>query len=359
MRPVAGILRYHRISMTHPDAAGCRKRRRRCRRSWICRNAPGARRFRPPATIKDIAARPWTSPRPRSSKNSLRLLSLWPPVSGGTVDRMHWRPGTRDHVMPRSEAEVLITSLRDPRLAVHAVGALPAWLWAADGSRVLWTNEAGAAVFGRSSASELVARHFGPADQHRRQVARLAGQLPDGAVRLERLQGFGAALGRLRTCACSRIGERGRQRRPAGRGRGAGGTGDGLSRAGAAPDRRDRRSGGRLRRRRHPDRGQCGRKKSDSVRAARRGRPFGVRPRPGLRGRAQRRSCHDPGGGRRGRAVPARPRPRDHAAGADQDSRARNAGAAGTNPTRRYRGVAGRRHHCSCRPSATRPRGDR
>ncbi|MGO9357446.1 MAG: PAS domain-containing protein [Xanthobacteraceae bacterium] len=108
--------------------------------------------------------------------------------------------------MPRSEAEVLITSLRDPRLAVHAVSALPAWLWAPDGSRILWANAAGAAVFGCRTASELVARHFGPADQHRRQVARLAGQLPDGAVRLERLQGFGAALGRLRTCACSRIG---------------------------------------------------------------------------------------------------------------------------------------------------------
>ena len=48
--------------------------------------------------------------------------------------------------------------------------------------------------------------NFGPADPHRRQVAQLAGRLlPTGATRLERLRGFGAALGTLATCACSRL----------------------------------------------------------------------------------------------------------------------------------------------------------
>src|SRR5205807_10430492 len=47
---------------------------------------------------------------------------------------------------------------------------------------------------------------FGPADQHRRQVVHLGAKLnPDGAVRMERLRGFGAAPGMLTTCACSRI----------------------------------------------------------------------------------------------------------------------------------------------------------
>ena len=47
---------------------------------------------------------------------------------------------------------------------------------------------------------------FGPADPHRRQVARLAGRLPpNGAIRLERLRGFGAAPGMLATCGCSRL----------------------------------------------------------------------------------------------------------------------------------------------------------
>ena len=49
-------------------------------------------------------------------------------------------------------------------------------------------------------------RIFGPADAHRRQVAQLAGRLPPtGAIRLERLRGFGAPLGMLVTCGCARL----------------------------------------------------------------------------------------------------------------------------------------------------------
>ncbi|WP_163778385.1 hypothetical protein, partial [Proteus mirabilis] len=47
---------------------------------------------------------------------------------------------------------------------------------------------------------------FGPADPHRRQVARLGPSLgANGAIRLERLRGFGAAAGVLATCGCRRI----------------------------------------------------------------------------------------------------------------------------------------------------------
>jgi len=52
----------------------------------------------------------------------------------------------------------------------------------------------------------LPAGKFGPADAHRRQVARLARTLPlNGAARLERLRGFGAPLGMLVTCGCTRL----------------------------------------------------------------------------------------------------------------------------------------------------------
>src|SRR5215207_355958 len=95
---------------------------------------------------------------------------------------------------------------RDPRLAGHAASALPAWLWSADGSRILWANHAASAVFGASERTELAAWNFGPADPHRRQAARLAGKLPaGGAIRMERLRGFGAAPGMLMTCGCSRL----------------------------------------------------------------------------------------------------------------------------------------------------------
>ena len=105
-----------------------------------------------------------------------------------------------------NNAEFQLQALGDPRLAVHATSALPAWLWSTDGTRILWANPVGARVFGAANALRSPTKHFGPADPHRRQVARLAGRLPaNGAIRLERLQGFGAAPGRLATCGCSRL----------------------------------------------------------------------------------------------------------------------------------------------------------
>ncbi len=75
-----------------------------------------------------------------------------------------------------------------------------------DGRRVLWANPVGASRFGAANAMELAGRNFGPADPHRRQVARLSGALPvNGPIRLERLRGFGAPLGLLVTCSCSRL----------------------------------------------------------------------------------------------------------------------------------------------------------
>jgi PAS domain S-box-containing protein len=105
-----------------------------------------------------------------------------------------------------NSAEFQLRSGDDPRLAVHAASHLPTWLWSTDGSRILWANPVGAKLFGAADAAALAAKTFGPADPHRRQVAQLAGQLlPTGATRLERLRGFGAALGTLVTCACARI----------------------------------------------------------------------------------------------------------------------------------------------------------
>ncbi|MBH5372448.1 PAS domain-containing sensor histidine kinase [Bradyrhizobium glycinis] len=106
--------------------------------------------------------------------------------------------------MTRSDFQ--LRGVGDPRLAVHATSALPAWLWSTDGARVLWANPVGAKLFGAASSAGLADKVFGPADSHRRQVVRLARQLPaNGAVRLQRLRGFGARLGALMTCACARL----------------------------------------------------------------------------------------------------------------------------------------------------------
>ena len=105
-----------------------------------------------------------------------------------------------------NSAEFQLQGLGDPRLAVHATSALPAWLWSIDGTRVLWANPVGAQLFGAANGATLSKKLFGPADPHRRQVAQLAGRLPqNGAQRLERLRGFGAAPGMLATCGCTRL----------------------------------------------------------------------------------------------------------------------------------------------------------
>ncbi|WFU41967.1 PAS domain-containing protein [Bradyrhizobium sp. CB82] len=105
-----------------------------------------------------------------------------------------------------NSSDFQLRGVGDPRLAVHATSPLPAWLWSIDGARVVWANPVGAKLFGAANATELARKSFGPADPHRRQVAQLGRRLRvRGAVRLERLHGFGASLGTLMTCACARL----------------------------------------------------------------------------------------------------------------------------------------------------------
>lgn len=106
--------------------------------------------------------------------------------------------------MPMGDQGFLRMMVADPRLAQFAIGVRPVWLWSTDGSRILWCNAAAADVLGLDATS--VAKPLSPANMHRRQVAQLAGRLSlKGATRLDRLRGFGAALGQLMTCACTRI----------------------------------------------------------------------------------------------------------------------------------------------------------
>jgi PAS domain S-box-containing protein len=105
-----------------------------------------------------------------------------------------------------NNAEFQLRGVGDPRLAVYATSALPVWLWSIDGKRILWANPVGARLFGAANGASLTQKLFGPADSHRRQVAQLANRLPaNGAIRLERLRGFGASLGALVTCGCARL----------------------------------------------------------------------------------------------------------------------------------------------------------
>src|SRR5580658_215431 len=107
------------------------------------------------------------------------------------------------------EGSFPVRGLEDDRLVGHATAAAPVWLWSADGTRVLWANAAGCAVFGGTAA--LTKRTFASGEPARAEVERLANSLPEnGTPRLERLrrltQGARLPSWRALVCACSRLG---------------------------------------------------------------------------------------------------------------------------------------------------------
>jgi PAS domain S-box-containing protein len=86
------------------------------------------------------------------------------------------------------------------------MGDIPAWLWSADATRILWGNPAAAAIFNAPSSTALTGHTIDPRGSAALQIARLAGTLPHGAApRLERLRGFGGRMGGALMCGCSRI----------------------------------------------------------------------------------------------------------------------------------------------------------
>src|SRR5262244_3356293 len=99
----------------------------------------------------------------------------------------------RVHARSMSETARL-AFLPDPRLADLAVSPLPAWLWAADGTRILWANAVGAAMFGAATPAAVSQRQFEPQHAAAAQVARLAESLPPQGVRLQRLRGFASGV---------------------------------------------------------------------------------------------------------------------------------------------------------------------
>ncbi len=102
--------------------------------------------------------------------------------------------------------ETELALLHVPQLAGLATSAKPAWLCDGDGSRLIWANAVGAAIFGVANAAAAARFEFRSDSAAATQVARLATSLPPaGQERLERLRGFGARFGAL-TCICSRIG---------------------------------------------------------------------------------------------------------------------------------------------------------
>ena len=59
-----------------------------------------------------------------------------------------------------NNAEFQLQGISDPRLAVHATSALPAWLWSIDGTRILWANPVGARLFDAANGTALAKKTF-------------------------------------------------------------------------------------------------------------------------------------------------------------------------------------------------------
>jgi PAS domain S-box-containing protein len=95
----------------------------------------------------------------------------------------------------------ILTLTRDPRLAPYAMSAIPAWLWAADGRRVLWANATGAAALNAPTVAALIERIFTADEPLGADIARLAESLPPTSTKYERLRDIGTNL----VCACSRV----------------------------------------------------------------------------------------------------------------------------------------------------------
>ena len=86
------------------------------------------------------------------------------------------------------------------------LSAVAAWMWAADGSRVLWANAPGAIALGAATPAALIGRRFAATDPAAAAVRRLATTLPrSGPARIERVRGLGGPVGRPLACACSRL----------------------------------------------------------------------------------------------------------------------------------------------------------
>ena len=96
-----------------------------------------------------------------------------------------------------NNAEFQLQGVGDPRLAVHATSPLPAWLWSIDGTRVLWANPVGAQIVRRGQRREPFQKDLRPGRSAPAAggATRRTGCRRTGAIRLERLRGFGAALG--------------------------------------------------------------------------------------------------------------------------------------------------------------------
>ena len=95
-------------------------------------------------------------------------------------------------------------------VALPAVGSVlldprPAFVFAGDGTRVLWANVAGSEFLGERDIAGVLERHFTSGSPLARHLARLAKLLPADRARLEILRFSFGVRQRTLACACQRL----------------------------------------------------------------------------------------------------------------------------------------------------------
>ncbi|WP_418067970.1 hypothetical protein [Roseibium salinum] len=80
-----------------------------------------------------------------------------------------------------------------------------AWLWSADGARILWANAAGAAFFSARNVPDLAALTALERSPARPHIARIAESGPTEKFSIDRLRFYRGLRVMLLTCQCKRV----------------------------------------------------------------------------------------------------------------------------------------------------------
>src|SRR3954468_1998110 len=100
-----------------------------------------------------------------------------------------WRPG----MIPWQDCVLTFSAL--PEVGPLLLASDPAWVWSADGSRLLWANPAGGLRLGVDDFDTLSTRLWRPSHPLRREIEGLARSLPEkGSLARLRLAGDVRAL---------------------------------------------------------------------------------------------------------------------------------------------------------------------
>nr|WP_321458395.1 ATP-binding protein [uncultured Cohaesibacter sp.] len=104
-----------------------------------------------------------------------------------------------------SLAKPFLTLSAHPTIGAVLLDTRPAWVWNAEGNRILWANAAGVLFFGETSMEALLSRSFGDVHPARRHLARLARNARTDSPTLDKLRFFLGLSPIALSCLCKKL----------------------------------------------------------------------------------------------------------------------------------------------------------